>query len=61
MVKLFFFSSPIFHRWREKGITNAPKYPVCHLILHGNPIHAFVVYIDANGKIRPPSNPGRGK
>jgi hypothetical protein len=34
------------------AITNAPKYPVCHLILHGNPIHAFIVYIDANDKIR---------
>jgi hypothetical protein len=34
------------------AITNAPKYPVCHLILHGNPIHAFVVYIDANGVVR---------
>jgi hypothetical protein len=25
---------------------------VCHLILHGNPLHAFVVYIDANGVVR---------
>jgi hypothetical protein len=24
------------------AITNAPKYPVYHLILHGNPIHAFI-------------------
>jgi hypothetical protein len=33
-------------------ITNAAKYPVCHVILHGNPIHAHVVYIDANGVVR---------
>ena len=33
-------------------LQNASHYPVCHLILHGNPTHAFMVYIDAYGVVR---------
>ena len=33
-------------------LRNALHYPVCHLILHGNPTHAFMVYIDAYGVVR---------
>ena len=39
-------------RVQAEVLANAPSYPFCHLILHGNPIHAHVVYIDKNGTVR---------
>ena len=33
-------------------LANARRYPFAHLILHGNPIHALVVYVDKHGSVR---------
>ncbi|HME51795.1 MAG TPA: hypothetical protein VKM55_06230 [Candidatus Lokiarchaeia archaeon] len=33
-------------------LINAKRYPFCHLILHGNPIHALAVYVDKHGVVR---------
>jgi hypothetical protein len=30
----------------------ATRYPFTHLILHGNPIHGLVVYVDKQGAVR---------
>ncbi|NMC07451.1 MAG: hypothetical protein GYA24_19705 [Candidatus Lokiarchaeota archaeon] len=30
----------------------ATRYPFTHLILHGNPIHCLVVYVDKQGAVR---------
>ncbi len=30
----------------------AKRYPFTHLILHGNPIHCHVVYVDNRGAVR---------
>ncbi len=30
----------------------AKRYPFTHLILHGNPIHCHVVYVDKQGAVR---------
>ena len=32
-----------------KGVT---EYPFPHVVLHGNPVHALIAYIDAHHKIR---------
>lgn len=28
------------------------KYPYAHLVLHGDPIHALIIYLDANFSVR---------
>ena len=33
-------------------LENAKRYPYPHMILHGNPLHALIVYIDADLRIR---------
>ena len=33
-------------------LDSAPAYPFCHVILHGDPIHAHMVYVDKHGTIR---------
>jgi len=33
-------------------LADARRYPFAHLILHGNPIHALVVYVDKHGSVR---------
>nr|MDO8112100.1 hypothetical protein [Candidatus Sigynarchaeota archaeon] len=33
-------------------LAGAAKYPFCHLILHGSPIHALAIYVDSNGSVR---------
>jgi|SRR5271157_865167 len=33
-------------------MADAKRYPFAHLILHGNPIHALVVYVDKHGSVR---------
>ena len=33
-------------------MVDAKRYPFAHLILHGNPIHALVVYVDKQGAVR---------
>ena len=33
-------------------LENVKRYPYPHVILHGNPLHALVVYIDADFRIR---------
>lgn len=33
-------------------IKNTKCFPYAHIILHGDPIHALIVYIDAEFKIR---------
>ncbi|MHA1682421.1 MAG: hypothetical protein ACTSUE_15900 [Promethearchaeota archaeon] len=33
-------------------LDEAPSYPFPHVILHGSPIHAHVVYIDKQGRVR---------
>ena len=37
----------------EQGfLDKVERYPYPHMILHGNPLHALIVYIDADYKIR---------
>ncbi len=33
-------------------LADAKRYPFTHLILHGNPIHCHVVYVDKQGAVR---------
>jgi hypothetical protein len=33
-------------------LADATRYPFTHLILHGNPIHCLVVYVDKHGAVR---------
>lgn len=33
-------------------LENVERYPYPHVILHGNPLHVLVVYIDADFRIR---------
>jgi len=33
-------------------LENVKQFPFAHLIIHGNPIHALIIYIDANFKVR---------
>nr|MDO8114976.1 hypothetical protein [Candidatus Sigynarchaeota archaeon] len=33
-------------------LAGAAKYPFCHVILHGNPIHVLAIYVDNNGSVR---------
>ena len=33
-------------------LADARRYPFVHLILHGNPIHALIVYVDKHGSVR---------
>ena len=33
-------------------LDNVKRYPYPHMILHGNPLHALIVYIDADFRIR---------
>ncbi|MHA1520860.1 MAG: hypothetical protein ACTSRK_11820 [Promethearchaeota archaeon] len=42
----------IEHKIDPSTLKNEKFYPVPHLILHGNPIHAIILYIDAKGKVR---------
>lgn len=43
---------PIRVRVPAALLENATHYPVCHLVLHGKPLHACMVYIDAHGMVR---------
>jgi hypothetical protein len=36
----------------RRVLENARQFPYAHVLLHGNPIHALIVYIDANMKVR---------
>ncbi len=36
----------------SEELAAAKRYPFTHLILHGNPIHCLVVYVDKNGAVR---------
>jgi hypothetical protein len=37
----------------ERGfLENAEKFPFTHVVLHGNPVHALIAYIDANMQVR---------
>ena len=33
-------------------LENTDKYPFTHIVLHGNPVHALIAYIDANMTVR---------
>ena len=33
-------------------LKNVKRFPYPHIILHGNPLHALVVYIDADFRVR---------
>lgn len=33
-------------------LANTAKFPLSHIILHGTPLHALIVYIDANFTVR---------
>ncbi|MHA1792343.1 MAG: hypothetical protein ACTSVI_06835 [Promethearchaeota archaeon] len=37
---------------KKEVLENSNAYPFTHVILHGNPLHAHVIYIDKNGAIR---------
>ena len=48
---------PICNKQIEFGVEQGflekvERYPYPHMILHGNPIHALIVYIDADFRIR---------
>jgi hypothetical protein len=30
----------------------ATLFPITHVVLHGNPLHALIVYLDANFRVR---------
>ncbi|MBD3187372.1 hypothetical protein GF325_11125 [Candidatus Bathyarchaeota archaeon] len=36
----------------KSEMENAKAYPFPHIILHGNPIHAHIVYVDKHGSVR---------
>ncbi|MFX0100331.1 MAG: hypothetical protein ACFFCS_12185 [Candidatus Hodarchaeota archaeon] len=36
----------------KEMLDNAPCYPFMHVIMHGNPVHVHLLYIDKNGSIR---------
>ena len=36
----------------QKVLDNIDKYPFSHIVLHGNPIHVMIAYIDANMTVR---------
>jgi hypothetical protein len=37
----------------EKSVfETATKFPISHVVLHGNPLHALIVYIDTNFSVR---------
>ena len=36
----------------KEMLENAPCYPFMHVIMHGDPIHVHLLYIDKNGAIR---------
>ncbi len=33
-------------------LAQAKRYPFAHIMLHGNPIHALIIYVDAHGTVR---------
>jgi hypothetical protein len=33
-------------------LKSVTKYPFPHIIIHGNPLHVLIVYLDANFKVR---------
>ena len=48
---------PVCHKEIHFGVEHGilekvNRYPYPHIILHGNPLHALVVYIDADFRIR---------
>jgi hypothetical protein len=37
----------------EKSLfADATQFPFAHVVLHGNPLHAMIVYLDANFSVR---------
>jgi hypothetical protein len=53
----FSVSCPVCHQAIRFGVErsildNATKFPISHIILHGVPLHALIVYIDANFMVR---------
>ncbi|MHA1672032.1 MAG: hypothetical protein ACTSYI_00265, partial [Promethearchaeota archaeon] len=52
-----FVECPICHESIEHKIDlstfkSEKNYPVPHLVLHGDPLHGIILYIDARGKVR---------
>ena len=53
----FYVTCPVCHQAIKFGVErsileNATKFPLSHIIIHGNPLHALIVYIDANFMVR---------
>ncbi len=42
----------IEHKIDPSTLKNEKHYPVPHLVLHGDPTHGIILYIDARGKVR---------
>jgi hypothetical protein len=36
----------------KNRLDNVSKYPFPHIVIHGHPIHAIIVYVDKNLQIR---------